>query len=305
MGIQHKDGTFYSVRELSQRLKVDVDEVTQLIKAKGFQTQAIDGICQISGEDLAPFLSEFQAAHGIPDRYYELPKWLEECATPWALTLADMYRQPFVFITALSPAQGDLLRTFVCNIAPRNVVEIGCFIGISTVWMAAGLEQSHSPGVVHSIDLFDVMLPSPPTHYAYIPDRLQRAQEFAKAAHLDHRIRFHQGDSKEVGKQIHQLLDGPIDFLFIDGDHTKAGCLADFIQFYPHVAIDGYIAFHDINPEHCSCTGPRYVIDTYVKTSPGLDLVEIQTTPSNYGIALIQKRGIDQKLLDLKLDCER
>ena len=37
----------------------------------------------------------------------------------------------------------------------------------------------------------------------------------------------------------------PIDLLFIDGDHSYAGCAADIANFCPHVKAGGVVAFHD------------------------------------------------------------
>lgn len=39
--------------------------------------------------------------------------------------------------------------------------------------------------------------------------------------------------------------DMPIDLLFIDGDHSYAGCAADIANFCPHVKVGGVVAFHD------------------------------------------------------------
>jgi predicted O-methyltransferase YrrM len=50
------------------------------------------------------------------------------------------------------------------------------------------------------------------------------------------------GDSKEVGERF---WDKPIDFLFIDGDHSEQGVGGDIDAWFPHVKEGGYIAFHD------------------------------------------------------------
>lgn len=49
--------------------------------------------------------------------------------------------------------------------------------------------------------------------------------------------------------ELKTLLAGrPIDFLFIDGDHTWEGVSADFRLYSPLVRSGGIVAFHDINP---------------------------------------------------------
>lgn len=299
MPVQHGADQWYSVGELAHFLKADESAVARLLWVDGLRREDIAGVGHLHRADLDRFFRTFQAAQAIPESRHALPEWLEGCSAPWAVTLTSRYREPYVYPTALSPTQGDLLRTLVANIAPRTAVEIGSYVGISTLWLAAGLDQGGSNGLLHAIDLFGELWPFPPYRYAYVPDLLHLARESARAAQLDQHIRFHQGDSQEVGKRLGALLDGPIDFLYIDGDHTAAGCLADFLLYYPHVAVGGYIAFHDINPAHCGCTGPRQVLDAVVKPSPTLALVELPTTPENYGIALVRKLGVDRQLLTM------
>jgi predicted O-methyltransferase YrrM len=48
-------------------------------------------------------------------------------------------------------------------------------------------------------------------------------------------------------EQVKAALAGePLDFLFIDGDHSYAGVKSDFEQYAPLVRSGGLIAFHDI-----------------------------------------------------------
>ena len=67
-------------------------------------------------------------------------------------------------------------------------------------------------------------------------------------------LRYHhlQMDSHEqqTRRIVEELLDGePLDFLFIDGDHTVEGVTKDFMLYGPLVRKGGVIAFHDIlNP---------------------------------------------------------
>lgn len=57
------------------------------------------------------------------------------------------------------------------------------------------------------------------------------------------------GDSMdpETLAKVKGALDGrPVDFLFIDGDHSYAGVKEDYETYSPLVAPGGVIAFHDI-----------------------------------------------------------
>lgn len=60
------------------------------------------------------------------------------------------------------------------------------------------------------------------------------------------------GDSHDVKTLINveKRLEGrPVDFLFIDGDHTYEGAQQDFETYSPLVRRDGLIAIHDINED--------------------------------------------------------
>lgn len=51
------------------------------------------------------------------------------------------------------------------------------------------------------------------------------------------------GDSHD--EQVYSQVPCCIQFLFIDGDHTYEGCLADLNNFVPKVAYDGIVGLHD------------------------------------------------------------
>jgi glycosyltransferase involved in cell wall biosynthesis/cephalosporin hydroxylase len=56
-------------------------------------------------------------------------------------------------------------------------------------------------------------------------------------------------------QRVRRLLDGrPIEFLFIDGDHSRDGVWQDFNMYSALVAPGGFIAFHDISPNPAEVT---------------------------------------------------
>lgn len=62
-----------------------------------------------------------------------------------------------------------------------------------------------------------------------------------------------EGNSQGLGKRWHEIADAhdckvEIDLLFIDGDHSYGGALADLELWTPHMAIGGRLAVHD-----CAC----------------------------------------------------
>lgn len=61
---------------------------------------------------------------------------------------------------------------------------------------------------------------------------------------------FVEGDSAAptTVDRVQQHLQGPIDFLFLDGDHSYIGVRTDLTTYRPAMAPGGVIAFHDITP---------------------------------------------------------
>lgn len=61
------------------------------------------------------------------------------------------------------------------------------------------------------------------------------------------------GDSQTAAmkQRVRRQLNGnPVDFLFIDGDHSYEGVRADFHLYAPFVRPGGIVAFHDIVSDH-------------------------------------------------------
>ncbi len=75
------------------------------------------------------------------------------------------------------------------------------------------------------------------------------------------RISWHIARSQEVGAA---WRGGPIDLVFIDGDHSPDGCREDWEVWSPHVRPGGHIAFHDARlgqPGGDGSPGPTGVVD--------------------------------------------
>ncbi|MDZ5811769.1 class I SAM-dependent methyltransferase [Halorubrum sp. AD140] len=69
------------------------------------------------------------------------------------------------------------------------------------------------------------------------------------AARSETSLRCIEGDSHEAAttRAVREALAGrPIDFLYLDGDHSYAGVSADFETYGPLVADDGLVGFHDV-----------------------------------------------------------
>lgn len=126
----------------------------------------------------------------------------------------------------------ELLRLIEKN-RPRVVLEIGTAKG-GTLFLFC--EFSDPKATVVSVDL-----PA-----GYPKWKIPLYQSFAGDEQSIHLIRSDSHDRRTLEK-IRVILGGrPIDFLFVDGDHTYEGVKQDFMMYGPLVRNGGLIAFHDI-----------------------------------------------------------
>lgn len=131
---------------------------------------------------------------------------------------------------------GPLLRA-VAEHRPRTVLEIGTGNGGSLYTIARFLDTAEH--------IITVDLPGGPFGGGYPEGKSRLFEEFAPGTEL-HTIR---GDSQnpETQERVLDLLDGnPIDFLYVDGDHTYEGVRSDYEAYAPHVAPGGLVAFDDL-----------------------------------------------------------
>lgn len=213
---------------------------------------------------------------------WNIPNLIKNSNEIWAKELVKIYDKDISFPASLSPVAGELYRSLILNIAPKVIVEIGIFMGVSTIWAASALKDLEIEGKIYSIDLFNNKKIDE-NHFEYV-------KNIMKLAKVDDIVNLFQLNSYiDFNKFIPNLDNKKIDFLFIDGDHTPRGATLDFLKFNDYLSVGGYIMLHDIFPEYCGWEGPAFIIDRYIKNSENFELCQIYTTPNNYGLALIRK----------------
>jgi cephalosporin hydroxylase len=145
------------------------------------------------------------------------------------------------------PEEIEALASFVAELKPRNVLEIGTWKG-GTFYLWCALSDPR--GLKISIDL-------PGGAFGgdrLTPEDIRKRDDLRFPTGFDSRQTQYayliSGDSHalRVRNRAADLLAGEkLDFLFIDGDHTYEGVKQDFLMYSPFVSPSGWIAFHDIN----------------------------------------------------------
>ncbi|VVB58861.1 Methyltransferase domain protein [Candidatus Anstonella stagnisolia] len=129
---------------------------------------------------------------------------------------------------------------------PKNVLEIGTANG-GTLFLFCN--SSTPDATIISLDFGG---------YSSAQGWLYKS--FAKKAQNLHLLRgdSHNAQSLEKIKSI--LKGNPLDFLFIDGDHSYEGVKKDFEMYSPLVRKGGIIAFHDVvvHPPELRCEVSRF-----------------------------------------------
>ena len=226
-----------------------------------------------------------------PGDMWEIPDWLKKTKTKWAKILISLYKQPMSFPGSVSPNTGLLLRSLVMNIAPKTVIEVGSFIGASSIWVASAMAEYDRRNKLYCLDLF------PPTHGnndfapgVIFKDPLGFIEKNMKKCGFEDFVEMYRGDSKVLIHEIAKKIGSPVDFAIIDGDHTIEGCLADFMAIEKHVVTGGYILLHDMFIDYCGVNGPAYTLIEKIKPlNMRLEVCQIYTDPLNFGYALIRK----------------
>lgn len=138
----------------------------------------------------------------------------------------------------------ELLDQLVRKYEPKSIVEIGAWDGCST--MTLGLAAKKIGGHVFSIDpkLSDIL-----------------KTNIAELGLENHVTKLTQS-SPWIDMNIIEL---PIDFLFIDGNHNTRWVLVDYHFFKKYMRKNGIIAFHD-----CEFPSVRRAIDIILETDKKL-----------------------------------
>jgi predicted O-methyltransferase YrrM len=203
-------------------------------------------------------------------------------------TLDLLEADPASFPASVFPPVGRFLYTLTRLIRPKLALEVGCFVGYSSICIAQAMEENGF-GHLHSFDLFMHRsgLKSPVA--GECADSLVVARAHLQHAGLAHRVNFHKGDSAPEIRRLFGEGREMFDFAFIDGDHTIQGCLADWRAVDDLLADGSVVLLHDTMPEKCGWAGPRHLLE-HLRSREGANYQWVNLpSPEGFGMALVQK----------------
>jgi predicted O-methyltransferase YrrM len=159
----------------------------------------------------------------------------------------------------------EFLATLVTTIKPRLIVETGSFLGVSTEWMARGL-QRNGFGKIISCE-FD------PVVYAAAKERLASSPlmpfiELRNESSLDMTVDF--------------AANGTIDLFFSDSDMPIRE--QEVKRFLPQISPNGIILLHDASSHH-------KVVRDAAKSMEAEGLLSVVLLPTPRGLAIAQPRA--------------
>ena len=81
-------------------------------------------------------------------------------------------------------------------------------------------------------------------------------------------------------------LDGTFDLILVDGDHSFAGCWADMVNAWDHLAVGGSMLVDDVtHPSH------SYLLECCQRFATDYDVEGIAVTRKRHGVAVFKKEA--------------
>ena len=168
-------------------------------------------------------------------------EWLDEAGT-WIRSprLAGRLRAARRMGLVQKSVEAFALARMVERLRPRGVLEVGTAHGGSFLLWA----RSAAPdAALVSVDAPPWELDDPSE-----ADKRQALQRVASGGQSVTVIRGNSHDPAVRRRAGDCFRERGVDFLFIDGDHSRAGVEADFRDYAPLVRPGGIVALHDIHP---------------------------------------------------------
>jgi predicted O-methyltransferase YrrM len=134
-----------------------------------------------------------------------------------------------------------LLYSLMRDQPPTTVVEIGSYLGRSTVFFALSLRRLRPDGRVVAIDPHTGDRQQLEGLHADRLPSFELFQQHCRVAQVDDIVTAQVTTSTEAAAG----WSGPIDVLYVDGWHSYAAVVADGRAWLPHLSPDGVVVFDD------------------------------------------------------------
>jgi hypothetical protein len=148
----------------------------------------------------------------------------------------------------------------------RRAVEIGVYEGASALTLLGALDRASE---LHLIDPFGAHPDALPGGWGASEWATRRVLARAqRGGHDAPSVCWHVAPSAEVAAGWSQ----EVDLVFIDGDHSEAGCELDWLSWHPFVSLGGHVVFHDARAEReggRGLPGPTAVVARHIRGSAG------------------------------------
>ena len=152
----------------------------------------------------------------------------------------------------------------------RRVVELGVYEGSSAVVLCQILGPDAD---LHLVDPFGHHPDALRAGWAATESATRRV--VARAARKDGpRVVWHVAFSADVARAWD---GGPVDLVFVDGDHSETGVRSDWELWNPLVAPGGVMLFHDARlgrPSGVGLPGPTAVVDASVRGAADWEVID-------------------------------
>lgn len=162
---------------------------------------------------------------------------------------------------------------------PAAAVEIGSFMGKSTVCIGWGVKMSRS-GKLWSVDPHS----GSPEHKGYLRRSMGTYPSFRNNVHRAGLADVVMPLVMRSAQAVSQFEDGTVGFVFVDGDHDRTG--EDIDLWTPKLVPGGAIAVHDSIGHEGQWAGVKEACDQRFNVSPLWQVAEVDTLR----IAIKEKR---------------
>lgn len=184
--------------------------------------------------------------------------------------------------------EASLLYNLVIQEKPKNVLQVGTFLGFSTLIIAEALKHN-GEGKIFAID--------PEIPHRKISNPVDIARKACTERGLSDRIEFISGWFSNVpywsDKKISREVVGPslihqintLDFIFIDGDHSIMSAISDFALVASSLRINGICTIHDV----CSHNSVKQAITAILADKTIERMFDFSLLGSHDGLAVFRK----------------